>query len=273
MKQDAPPRYPGDTSIYSPALPDANGNYPLGRRLQGSALNKADDPDQVAMYTFIPGSASTEQLGSLEKEIMAHSDHAQLHPGEIAHNVNGQLQKVQGNNYWIRGDYQDLNKLADSIGPKIEGQFGKDKSYITMMTNVTPGGTVISKGTPLEHMRVVVPFAAGTPKNTVGEPSLTPETRDKILNVMSGDEGRMVWQHADFNGMHLATSTTKDVVDKLFPIVRGLGASEDVDEKSEHGGPPRTIVHHGDLGNTGATKFVPTEINLERYPVKGYKGE
>jgi hypothetical protein len=57
MNAPAPPRYPGDTSIYSPALPDSRtGEYVLGRRLQGTSLTN-DPSNEVALYTFIPSSA------------------------------------------------------------------------------------------------------------------------------------------------------------------------------------------------------------------------
>jgi len=257
LKAPAPPRYPGDNSIYSPAIPDAHGNFVLGRRIQGLKLDSPNDPNQVAMYTFIPDSVTQDQLAHYEGIIKDNADHAQTHPGFIAYvDSKGELQRTQGNNYWIRADYRNLNKLSDELTPKLTEQFGKN-TFTTMMTNVTPGGTQITKGDALEHMRVVVPFAEGTPKNTVGESSLDRATRDKILTAMSGSEGRHVWEHADFNGIHIAVSTTPDVVDKLFPVVTALGGLRDKEEETHH--------------NTGATRFIPTKINLERYPVRGYK--
>ena len=257
LKAPAPLRYPGDNSIYSPAIPDAHGNFVLGRRIQGLKLDSPNDPNQVAMYTFIPDSVTQDQLAHYEGIIKDNADHAQTHPGFIAYvDSKGELQRTQGNNYWIRADYRNLNKLSDELTPKLTEQFGKN-TFTTMMTNVTPGGTQITKGDALEHMRVVVPFAEGTPKNTVGESSLDRATRDKILTAMSGSEGRHVWEHADFNGIHIAVSTTPDVVDKLFPVVTALGGLRDKEEETHH--------------NTGATRFIPTKINLERYPVRGYK--
>ena len=257
LKAPAPPRYPGDNSIYSPAIPDAHGNFVLGRRIQGLKLDPPNDPNQVAMYTFIPDSVTQDQLAKYEGAIKANTDHAQTHPGFIAYvDSKGELQRTQGNNYWIRADYRNLNKLSDELTPKLTEQFGKN-TFTTMMTNVTPGGTQITKGDALEHMRVVVPFAEGTPKNTVGESSLDRATRDKILTAMSGSEGRHVWEHADFNGIHIAVSTTPSVVDKLFPVVTALGGLRDKEEETHH--------------NAGATRFIPTKINLERYPVRGYK--
>ena len=257
LKAPAPPRYPGDTSIYSPAIPDAHGDFVLGRRIQGLKLDPPNDPNQIAMYTFIPGSVTQDQLAHYEGMIKDSTDHAQTHPGFIAYvDSKGELQRTQGNNYWIRADYRNLNKLSDELTPKLTEQFGKN-TFTTMMTNVTPGGVQITKGDALEHMRVVVPFAEGTPKNTVGESSLDRSTRDKILVAMSGSEGRHVWEHADFNGIHIAVSTTPNVVDKLFPVVTALGGLRDKEEETHH--------------NAGATRFIPTKINLERYPVRGYK--
>lgn len=251
MQAPAPPRYPGDTSIYSPALPDAHGNYTLGRRLQGSKLNPAGDPNQVAMYMFIPARANTDQLLKYEGVINAYSDHAQLHPGTIAYKDANGLQKTDGNNYWIRGDYRDLLALNDTLTPQLVKDFDRD-TYTTMMTDTTPGGTKIGAGDPLDHIRVVVPFNSDTPKNTVGEPSIGREGRDQILMALSG-EGRHVWEHADFNGIHLATSAPAGTADKIIPIVTKLGGAEE----KEH--------------SVGATRFIPSTVNIERYRVRGLR--
>lgn len=273
MKAEAPGRYPGDTSIYSPAMKDAAGKYALGRRLQGSSIDpkvtyvnpKGETvngaPDQVAMHVFIPASATTAQRAAFESSIIAHSDHAQLHEGEMQHQAaDGTLSKTEGDNYWVRGDYRQLNGLAADIGPKLEAQFGKNQ-HITMMADQTPGGTAIPTGAEAEHFRVVVPFAAGTPKNTVGAMSLPPEVTDKIASVMSGPEGRGVVSHLDFNGMHIGVSTTPDIIDKLYPVVRALGQTQS---------PLLGSAVGADQHNLGATKFIPTAINLERYPVRSY---
>jgi hypothetical protein len=255
MKADAPPRYPGDDSIFSPAIKDASGQYALGRRLQGSQTGK-DEKDQVAMYEFIPGSASQEQLSSLEGIIKDHSDHAQLHPGEIAYNdANGNLQRVAGNNYWIRGDYRDLQTLDSALTPKVAAAFGAKNAWSNMMATETPGGTKISAGEPTTHLRVVVPFAKDTPANTVGTPILDDASRTQILSVMSGSAQRRVWQHADFNGIHIATNVPSSEVESYKTSIRSLGGQEDKEE-------------HHDQSSKGATRFIPSDVNIEDYPVR-----
>jgi hypothetical protein len=255
MKADAPPRYPGDTSIYSPALPDANGNYPLGRRLQGVLTGK-DPGKEGVMYTFIPGNASPDQLAKFEHIIESNSDHAQLHPGEIAFNDNGTLTKIPGNNYWVRGNYKDLEALDQQLTPQVKAAFGDKSAWSLMMTPETPDGTKMTVGEPTTHLRVVVPFEKGTPENTVGTPIMPPEDRDKVMSVMSGDEGRRVWQHTDFNGMHIATDIPFADKDYYRAAIRELGGQEE------------TAADHQDQHNAGATRFIPKDVNIEDYPVR-----
>lgn len=253
FKAPAEPRYAGDTSIYSPAIPDANGKFVLGRRIQGFKL-EPDEQKQVALYTFIPKSASPHDLAEMETLIRGNSDHAQLHPGQLCYNTPDGLQKVEGNHYWIRGNVADMEKLAPQLVEATQGKFGKD-NLTQFMTNVAPNGTPVAGGRPVEHVRIVVPFAAGTPANTVGTPSISEEGRDTLLKALSGSEGRKVWEHADFNGMHLATSTDPEKVAAIYDAVKGLGGQKDSHE----------IEHHSSVG---ATRFIPKDINIERYPVK-----
>jgi hypothetical protein len=254
MKADAEPRYKGDTSIFSPAIKDAQGNYALGRRLQGEQTGK-DPNNQVAMFTFIPGSATQDQLKTLEGMIQANSDHAQLHPGEIAFNSQDGLQKVPGNLYWVRGDLSDVQNLDQQITPAVREAFGDKSAWTVMMTDKTPGGTDVTSGQEVNHMRVVVPFEKGTPENTVGTPSVSAADRDKILSIMAGENGR-AWQHADFNGIHIATNTTPDAAEAIGKQVRALGGQQD------HEG------SHADAHSVGATRFIPTDVNIENYPVR-----
>ncbi len=244
LNAPAPARYPGDTSIYSPALPDAKtGEYILGRRIQGTALDP-NDPHQVSMFSFFPTAQGTEKLAQFEKTMQQFSDHGQLHPGELVRNVDGELQHTAGNAYYIRGNVDDLTKLYDTY---------KAQGYPAIfMTNKTPGGRDVPRGEDVEHLRVVVPFAEGTPKNTTGPLSIPDSKLHAIQMELSGPEGRMVTVHKDFNGLHIAVSTEPSIVDRLYTRVGELGGRKEVEE------------HH----NAGATRFVPKDINVERYGVK-----
>ncbi len=80
----------------------------------------------------------------------------------------------------------------------------------------------------------------------------SPDTRDKIMSVMAGDD-RRVWQHADFNGMHIATNIDAKDQDDLNAKVRALGGELEPEEQ-----------HH----NLGATRFIPKNLNIEDYEVR-----
>lgn len=265
----APARYPGDDSKFVPALKDAHGDYVLGRRLQGDALHVEEPggvgPDAVGMHIFIPQCRS-EDTARYEAMIAAHCDHAQLHPGEIGRIVNGNLLKRVGTNYYVRGNYRDLSTLSQELGPVLVHDFGSNYTEVKMMANATPGGTPIPGGNALRHMRVIIPFAEGTPKNTVGEPAVNAATRDQIMRVMSGDTGRIVVQHLDFNGLHLAADADDETLTKIEPQVRALGGQAD---ETVHG--PGGHGHGHDVHTEGASRFVTSHLNIEKYPIKDLK--
>lgn len=125
------------------------------------------------------------------------------------------------------------------------------------MTDKTPGGKVIN-GTPLDHIRVVIPFSSDTPHNSVGPLSVSKETQDEMTKLLASTGQPEVWAHLDFNGMHLATTVAHGEGAAIEERLRSMGALADKEDHRPSG-----------LHNTGATRFVPKDVNIERYGVTG----
>jgi len=249
LKAPATQRYEGDPgAVYSPAeRHHRTGRYALGRRIQGTALSK-DPTTEVSLHMFIPESATTFERKHFEDMIVSHSDHAQTHAGHISYNTAKGFQHTPGDNYYIRGNYKNIEELGNQIAPQLRSTYG-DNQHVKIMTNQTPSGIPIKSGKTIEHLRVVVPFKAGTPKNTVGERVLSNDQVTALSKELSGPEHRAIVTHLDFNGMHLAISGEKEDMNKVASMLEKKGYHN----KADH--------------EYGATRFVPTDVTYERYPI------
>jgi hypothetical protein len=237
LRAPAPPRYSGDTSVFSPALRDARTRaYVLGRRLQGTALTR-DPGKEVALFTFLPNGSD---LARLEGLIEAGCDHAQLHPGTVYSADGAQA----GGLYFIRGEVGGLGRLRAALAAQPE------HPWCLMMASACPDGTPIAGGPTVEHVRVVVPFAPGTPAQTIGDPMLSVAAMAGLRSALVSAGGR-AWEHADFNGYHLATDVLTGAAEALRARIAALGGTLE----SAH--------------NLGATRFIPQAVNVEAYPVEG----
>ena len=250
LKQPAPARYEGDPgAVFSPAeRHHRTGRYALGRRLQGTALSK-DPSTEVSLHMFIPESATTFERKHFEDMIVSHSDHAQTHAGNVSYTTSeGGFTRVPGDNYYIRGNYKNIEELGNQIAPELRSTYG-DNQHVKIMTNQTPSGIPIKSGKTVEHLRVVIPFKAGTPKNTVGDRVLSQNQVIALSKELSGSQHRLIVTHLDFNGMHLAISGEKEDMDKVASMLEKKGYHN----KGDH--------------EYGATRFVPTDVTYERYPI------